>query len=146
MRVEESTVVLIRFLYVLIFHQGDAQALKDVGRALVLHRRTVMPYAVYSRKRKGSSDEAEVQQFAELVGQDCAERILLYRSWTQRSLPPNHYTQKHHLFFVCSLKCALMQPHYAHFNTCSCCVGVPNHTFSYILVNNVIKTLLYFRK
>lgn len=59
---------------------GDARVLKDVGRALVLHRRTVMPYAVYSRKRKGSSDEAEVKQYASLVGQACAEHILLYRS------------------------------------------------------------------
>ncbi|XP_041644796.1 arginyl-tRNA--protein transferase 1 isoform X3 [Cheilinus undulatus] len=59
---------------------GDARLLKDVGRALVLYRRTVMPYAAYSRKRKGPSDEAEVQQYAGLVGQDCAERILLYRA------------------------------------------------------------------
>ncbi|KAM8859770.1 arginyl-tRNA--protein transferase 1 isoform 6-T6 [Spinachia spinachia] len=58
----------------------DSRVLKEVGRALVLHRRTVMPYATYSRKRKGSSDEAEVQQYADLVGQDCAERILLYRA------------------------------------------------------------------
>lgn len=54
--------------------------LKDVGRALVLYRRAVMPYAAYTRKRKGSSDETEVQQYASLVGQDCAERILLYRA------------------------------------------------------------------
>ncbi|KAL6101361.1 ate1 [Pungitius sinensis] len=59
---------------------GDARVLKEVGRALVLYRRAVMPYAAYSRKRKGSSDEAEVQQYADLVGQDCAERILLYRA------------------------------------------------------------------
>nr|XP_046258440.1 arginyl-tRNA--protein transferase 1 isoform X5 [Scatophagus argus] len=59
---------------------GDVRMLKDVGRALVLYRRTVMPYAAYSRKRKGSSDETEVRQYASLVGQDCAERILLYRS------------------------------------------------------------------
>uniref|UniRef100_A0A8C6U9F0 Arginyl-tRNA--protein transferase 1 n=1 Tax=Neogobius melanostomus TaxID=47308 RepID=A0A8C6U9F0_9GOBI len=59
---------------------GDARLLRDLGRAQVLYRRTVMPYAVYSRKRKGSSDEAEVKQYASLVGQDCAERILLYRS------------------------------------------------------------------
>lgn len=64
----------------LFFPVGDARVLKDVGRALVLHRRTVMPYAVFCRKRKGSSDEAEVKQYASLVGQDCAERILLYRS------------------------------------------------------------------
>ncbi|KAM6916023.1 arginyl-tRNA--protein transferase 1 isoform 2-T2 [Xenentodon cancila] len=59
---------------------GDTRALRDVGRALVLHRRTVMPYAVYSHKPKGASDEKEVQQYASLVGQDCAERILLFRS------------------------------------------------------------------
>uniref|UniRef100_A0A8C5NGY9 Arginyl-tRNA--protein transferase 1 n=1 Tax=Gouania willdenowi TaxID=441366 RepID=A0A8C5NGY9_GOUWI len=59
---------------------GDARMLNDVGRALVLYRRAVMPYAAYSRKRKGSNDETEVQQYAGLVGQDCAERILLYRS------------------------------------------------------------------
>ncbi|XP_051506728.1 arginyl-tRNA--protein transferase 1-like isoform X2 [Myxocyprinus asiaticus] len=59
---------------------GDAHALKDMGRALVLHRRTVMPYAAYTRKRKGSNDEKEVEQYASLVGQTCAERILLYRA------------------------------------------------------------------
>ncbi|KAI9533690.1 hypothetical protein NQZ68_019771 [Dissostichus eleginoides] len=59
---------------------GDPRVLKDVGRALVLYRRAVMPYAAYSRKRKGSSDEAEVQQYGGLVGQDCIERILLYRT------------------------------------------------------------------
>ncbi|KAK9964938.1 hypothetical protein ABG768_006065 [Culter alburnus] len=59
---------------------GDALALKDLGRALVLHRRTVMPYAAYARKRKGLNDEKEVEQYASLVGQTCAERILLYRA------------------------------------------------------------------
>ncbi|XP_075875160.1 arginyl-tRNA--protein transferase 1 isoform X4 [Nelusetta ayraudi] len=59
---------------------GDARMLKDVGRALVLHRRTVMPYATYSRRRRASSDEVEVQQYGGLVGQQCAERILLYRA------------------------------------------------------------------
>ncbi|CAM4727915.1 unnamed protein product [Leuciscus chuanchicus] len=59
---------------------GDALALKDLSRALVLHRRTVMPYAAYARKRKGSNDEKEVEQYASLVGQSCAERILLYRA------------------------------------------------------------------
>ncbi|XP_068597361.1 arginyl-tRNA--protein transferase 1 [Brachionichthys hirsutus] len=59
---------------------GDVRVLKDAGKALVLYRRTIMPYAAYSCKRKGSSDETEVQQYAGLVGQDCAERILLYRA------------------------------------------------------------------
>uniref|UniRef100_A0A8C0YTF0 Arginyl-tRNA--protein transferase 1 n=1 Tax=Cyprinus carpio carpio TaxID=630221 RepID=A0A8C0YTF0_CYPCA len=59
---------------------GDARALKELSRVLVLHRRTVMPYAAYARKRKGSNDEKEVEQYASLVGQTCAERILLYRA------------------------------------------------------------------
>ncbi|XP_055018646.1 arginyl-tRNA--protein transferase 1 isoform X2 [Boleophthalmus pectinirostris] len=57
----------------------DARMLKEVDRALVLYKRTAMPYGVYCRKRKGSSDEAEVKQYASLVGQDCAQRILLFR-------------------------------------------------------------------
>ncbi|KAK6328958.1 hypothetical protein J4Q44_G00009360 [Coregonus suidteri] len=59
---------------------GDTHVLKDLGRALVLYRRTVMSYAAYAHKRKGSNDEAEVEQYAGLVGQVCAERILLYRA------------------------------------------------------------------
>lgn len=59
---------------------GDACVLTDLGRALVLYKRGLMPYAVYSRKRKGCSDEEEMRQYASLVGQNCAERILLYRS------------------------------------------------------------------
>ncbi|GAA6101581.1 arginyl-tRNA--protein transferase 1 isoform X8 [Tachysurus ichikawai] len=59
---------------------GDVRALKDLGRVLMLHKRTVMPYAAYSRKRKGCNDEKEVEQYARLLGQTCAERILLYRS------------------------------------------------------------------
>lgn len=64
----------------LLCRPGDARMLKDVGRALVLHRQTVMPYATYSRRRRASNDEAEVQQYGGLVGQQCAERILLYRA------------------------------------------------------------------
>ncbi|XP_041921571.1 arginyl-tRNA--protein transferase 1 isoform X4 [Alosa sapidissima] len=58
----------------------DTRALRELGRALVLFRRTVMPYAAYTRKCKGSGDEPEVEQYAQLVGQPCAERILLYRA------------------------------------------------------------------
>uniref|UniRef100_A0A8D3AIX5 Arginyl-tRNA--protein transferase 1 n=1 Tax=Scophthalmus maximus TaxID=52904 RepID=A0A8D3AIX5_SCOMX len=58
----------------------DAGTTQRSTLALVLYRRAAMPYAAYSRKRKGSSDETEVQQYAGLVGQDCAERILLYRA------------------------------------------------------------------
>lgn len=70
----------LTFLLLFLCVSGDALALKDLGRALVLHRRTVMPYAAYARKRKGLNDEKEVEQYASLVGQTCAERILLYRA------------------------------------------------------------------
>ncbi|XP_046729248.1 arginyl-tRNA--protein transferase 1 isoform X1 [Silurus meridionalis] len=59
---------------------GDACALKDLGRVLVLHKKMVMPYATYSRKKKVLSEEKEVEQYAGLVGQKTAEKILLYRS------------------------------------------------------------------
>ncbi|XP_067092163.1 arginyl-tRNA--protein transferase 1 isoform X1 [Osmerus mordax] len=59
---------------------GDARVLKDVGRALVLYKRSIMLYSAYSRKRRGCCDEAEVEQYAALVGQTCAERMLLYRA------------------------------------------------------------------
>ncbi|KAK1791395.1 hypothetical protein P4O66_013406, partial [Electrophorus voltai] len=59
---------------------GDAVALRNLGKTLVLHRRAIMPYTTYIQKRKGPTDEKEVQQYASLVGQTCAERILLYRA------------------------------------------------------------------
>ncbi|XP_024916945.1 arginyl-tRNA--protein transferase 1 isoform X3 [Cynoglossus semilaevis] len=59
---------------------GDGQALKNLGKLMVLYKSVVMPYAVYARKRKGPSDETDVRQYASLVGQECAERMLLYRS------------------------------------------------------------------
>ena len=42
--------------------------LKDVGRALVLYKRSIMLYSAYSRKRRGCCDEEEVEQYAALVG------------------------------------------------------------------------------
>uniref|UniRef100_A0A8C3EUD6 Arginyl-tRNA--protein transferase 1 n=1 Tax=Corvus moneduloides TaxID=1196302 RepID=A0A8C3EUD6_CORMO len=58
----------------------DEGRLKELGRVRVLHKRTVMPYNVYKKRRKGPSDEASVQQYASLVGQTCSERMLLFRS------------------------------------------------------------------
>uniref|UniRef100_U3JHH9 Arginyl-tRNA--protein transferase 1 n=1 Tax=Ficedula albicollis TaxID=59894 RepID=U3JHH9_FICAL len=58
----------------------DEGRLKELGRVRVLHQRTVMPYSVYKKRRKGPSDEASVQQYASLVGQTCSERMLLFRS------------------------------------------------------------------
>ncbi|XP_059708088.1 arginyl-tRNA--protein transferase 1 isoform X6 [Haemorhous mexicanus] len=58
----------------------DEGRLKELGRVRVLHKRTVMPYSIYKKRRKGPSDEASVQQYASLVGQTCSERMLLFRS------------------------------------------------------------------
>ncbi|XP_056351480.1 arginyl-tRNA--protein transferase 1 isoform X2 [Oenanthe melanoleuca] len=58
----------------------DEGRLKELGRVRVLHQRTVMPYSIYKKRRKGPSDEASVQQYASLVGQTCSERMLLFRS------------------------------------------------------------------
>ncbi|XP_021255937.1 arginyl-tRNA--protein transferase 1 isoform X4 [Numida meleagris] len=58
----------------------DEDRIKELGRVRVLHKRTIMPYSVYKRRRKGPSDEASVQQYASLVGQTCSERMLLFRS------------------------------------------------------------------
>uniref|UniRef100_A0A8C3C215 Arginyl-tRNA--protein transferase 1 n=1 Tax=Cairina moschata TaxID=8855 RepID=A0A8C3C215_CAIMO len=58
----------------------DEGRIKELGRVRVLHKRTIMPYSVYKKRRKGPSDEASVQQYASLVGQTCSERMLLFRS------------------------------------------------------------------
>uniref|UniRef100_A0A8C5AP79 Arginyl-tRNA--protein transferase 1 n=1 Tax=Gadus morhua TaxID=8049 RepID=A0A8C5AP79_GADMO len=57
----------------------DARAFKDLSRVMVLYKRTVMPYAAYCRKRRGPSDQEQVEQYAALLGQTCAESILMYR-------------------------------------------------------------------
>uniref|UniRef100_A0A8C4ZPL0 Arginyl-tRNA--protein transferase 1 n=1 Tax=Gadus morhua TaxID=8049 RepID=A0A8C4ZPL0_GADMO len=51
----------------------------DLSRVMVLYKRTVMPYAAYCRKRRGPSDQEQVEQYAALLGQTCAESILMYR-------------------------------------------------------------------
>ncbi|XP_042673951.1 arginyl-tRNA--protein transferase 1 isoform X4 [Centrocercus urophasianus] len=58
----------------------DEDGIKELGRVRVLHKRTIMPYSVYKKRRKGPSDEASIQQYASLVGQTCSERMLLFRS------------------------------------------------------------------
>ncbi|XP_048361274.1 arginyl-tRNA--protein transferase 1 isoform X2 [Sphaerodactylus townsendi] len=58
----------------------DEGNVKELGRVRILHKRTVMPYSVYKRRRKGPSDEESVQQYATLVGQECSERMLLFKS------------------------------------------------------------------
>ncbi|KAM3835086.1 arginyl-tRNA--protein transferase 1 isoform 2-T2 [Vipera latastei] len=59
---------------------ADEGMMKELDQVQVLHKRSVMPYRVYKRNRKGPSDEEIVQQYATLVGQACLERMLLFRS------------------------------------------------------------------
>ncbi|XP_006003695.1 arginyl-tRNA--protein transferase 1 isoform X3 [Latimeria chalumnae] len=59
---------------------ADEDHIKDLSKVLVLYKRTVMGYGVYKKRQKGQSDEATVRQYASLVGQKVAERMLLYRS------------------------------------------------------------------
>ncbi|XP_074089592.1 arginyl-tRNA--protein transferase 1 isoform X11 [Macrotis lagotis] len=58
----------------------DEERIKELDRLRVLYKRTIMPYNVYKKRQKGPSDEAIVQQYADLVGQTCSERMLLFRS------------------------------------------------------------------
>ncbi|XP_038677250.1 arginyl-tRNA--protein transferase 1 isoform X6 [Scyliorhinus canicula] len=57
----------------------DENRLRDLGKVCVLYKSTVMPYSIYQRQNKRANDEAAVRQYASLVGQICAERMLLYR-------------------------------------------------------------------
>ncbi|KAM8923827.1 arginyl-tRNA--protein transferase 1 [Pelodytes ibericus] len=59
--------------------EEDKDNLTELGRVRVLHKRTVMPYSIYKKRRKGPTDEAVVKQYAGLVGQTCAEHMVLYR-------------------------------------------------------------------
>ncbi|XP_027695672.1 arginyl-tRNA--protein transferase 1 isoform X11 [Vombatus ursinus] len=58
----------------------DEERIKELDQLRVLYKRTVMPYNIYKKRQKGPSDEAIVQQYADLVGQTCSERMLLFRS------------------------------------------------------------------
>ncbi|XP_072335424.1 arginyl-tRNA--protein transferase 1 isoform X7 [Scyliorhinus torazame] len=57
----------------------DENRLRDLGKVRVLYKSTVMPYSIYQRQNKRANDEVAVRQYASLVGQICAERMLLYR-------------------------------------------------------------------
>ncbi|XP_078079480.1 arginyl-tRNA--protein transferase 1 isoform X2 [Mustelus asterias] len=58
----------------------DENKFRDLGKVFVLYRNTVMPYSTYQRQKKRANDEVAVRQYASLVGQKCAERMLLYRN------------------------------------------------------------------
>ncbi|XP_037659898.1 arginyl-tRNA--protein transferase 1 isoform X4 [Choloepus didactylus] len=53
---------------------------KEPDRLQVFHKKAILPYGVYKKQQKERSEEAAVLQYASLVGQACAERMLLFRS------------------------------------------------------------------
>ncbi|XP_053779355.1 arginyl-tRNA--protein transferase 1 isoform X5 [Desmodus rotundus] len=53
---------------------------KEPDRLQVLYKKAILPYGVYRRQRRDASEEADVLQYAGLVGQACSERMLLFRS------------------------------------------------------------------
>ncbi|XP_032748353.1 arginyl-tRNA--protein transferase 1 isoform X6 [Rattus rattus] len=52
---------------------------KELDRLRVFHRRSAMPYGVYKNHQEDPSEEAVVLEYANLVGQKCSERMLLFR-------------------------------------------------------------------
>ncbi|XP_076767706.1 arginyl-tRNA--protein transferase 1 isoform X6 [Arvicanthis niloticus] len=52
---------------------------KELDRLRVFHRRSAMPYGVYKNHQEDPSEEAAVLEYANLVGQKCSERMLLFR-------------------------------------------------------------------
>ncbi|XP_078269667.1 arginyl-tRNA--protein transferase 1 isoform X6 [Rhinoraja longicauda] len=58
----------------------DENRLQNLNKVLILYRNTMMPYNIYRRRQKKANDEAVVQQYANLVGQTCAERMVLYQN------------------------------------------------------------------
>ncbi|XP_004838856.1 arginyl-tRNA--protein transferase 1 isoform X10 [Heterocephalus glaber] len=53
---------------------------KEPDRVRVFHKKAIMPYGVYKKHQKDPSEEATVLQYANLVGQACSERMLLFRN------------------------------------------------------------------
>ncbi|XP_040608976.1 arginyl-tRNA--protein transferase 1 isoform X5 [Mesocricetus auratus] len=54
---------------------------KDPDRVRVLYRRSALPYGVYKKNhQEDPREEVAVLEYANLVGQKCSERILLFRN------------------------------------------------------------------
>ncbi|XP_017761459.1 PREDICTED: arginyl-tRNA--protein transferase 1 [Eufriesea mexicana] len=63
----------------------DEDGIVDIRKVLVLHRQIAMPYEIYKRKAHQTitqEEEDEIKEYASLVGMKCAQRLLLYRSWS----------------------------------------------------------------
>lgn len=61
------------------FFAEDEGRSKELDRLRVFHRRSAMPYGVYKNHQEDPSEEAVVLEYANLVGQKCSERMLLFR-------------------------------------------------------------------
>lgn len=60
---------------------ADEGRSRDPDRLQVLHKKAILPYGVFKQQRRREpAEEAAVLQYASLVGQACAERMLLFRS------------------------------------------------------------------
>lgn len=61
---------------------GDENGDVDVNEVKILHKRDVKLFSDYRSQmieNKQPSNEAEIEEFAMLVGKECAQRILIYR-------------------------------------------------------------------
>lgn len=67
-------------IHICLFAVDEGRS-KDLNRLRVLHKRSTMPYAVYKNYQEDPSEEEGVLEYANLVGQKCAERMLLFRNF-----------------------------------------------------------------
>lgn len=59
---------------------ADEGRCTDPDRLQVLYKKTVLPYGAFKKQQRSPAEEAAVLQYARLVGQACAQRMLLFRS------------------------------------------------------------------
>lgn len=68
-------------LICICFFAVDEGRSKDPDRVRVLYRRSALPYGVYKKNhQEDPREEVAVLEYANLVGQKCSERILLFRN------------------------------------------------------------------
>lgn len=92
------------------FFAEDEGRSKELDRLRVFHRRSAMPYGVYKNHQEDPSEEAVVLEYANLVGQKCSERMLLFRHWGPA---PQSSTAQHSLGLLpqpCLRLARLLQP------------------------------------
>lgn len=58
----------------------DLKRLTSISEVLILWQQSAMPYRVYVQRSNKNDDAEEVLQYAQLVGNFCARRMLLIRA------------------------------------------------------------------